>query len=61
MRMGSNVNGYRVLPPVIRPELDAAALPTPDTSHASAAANVSVPASLASFLSVRSHLVRLAG
>jgi hypothetical protein len=60
MRMGSSVNGYLFLPAVVRPELDAAALPAADSSHASTVADVPVPTILAPCLTAVAHLVRLA-
>jgi hypothetical protein len=60
MRMGSSVNGYPFLPAVVRPELDAASLPAPDSSHASTAADVHASTTLAALLTGWAHLMRLA-
>lgn len=60
MRMGSSVNGHRVLPAVIRPELDAVLVSTPNKSHDGSVRVVPTHNTLATFLSPGAHLVRIA-
>lgn len=59
MRIGSSVDGFRLLPAVIRPDWSAAA-PALDNSHASTATDVRAPTALATYLTPAAHLVRIA-
>ncbi len=60
MRMSSSVNGHRVVPTSVRPELDTASVPPADNSHGNTAANAPDSTVLAPYLTVGAHLVRLA-
>ncbi|MGI4939733.1 MAG: hypothetical protein ACRYHQ_04060 [Janthinobacterium lividum] len=60
MRMGSSLNGHRVLPAVIRPELDALLVAPQDKPHDSSASVVPIHNALATFLSTGAHLIRIA-
>lgn len=60
MRMGSSLNGHRVLPAVIRPELDALLVAPQAKPSDSSASGAPVHNALATFLSPAAHLVRIA-
>ncbi len=60
MLMGNRVTEQRVLPAVIRPDLDAMLAAPSDKPSESSASAATVHNALATFLSTGAHLVRIA-
>ena len=60
MLMGSSVNGHRVLPAVIRPELEAV-FASPSDKPRDGRTDAATAALFASYLTTGAHLTRLAG